>query len=389
MSAAAPYLSIVVAARNDDHGGGFMRRMQLFVDNLDAQCEQHGLDAELVIVEWNPPHDRPPLAEAIAWPSSGRCPVRVIVVPPELHALHEHAELLPLFQMIAKNVGIRRAAGRFVLATNVDVLFSKGLIEAIAERRLDPSCFYRADRHDVSDDVPTLATPAEQLRACAERVIRTFEREKTVDLRTGETLTIYPPKRSPRWLCLCSEFTGMLGSQLNLSLRRVVAALLSPDRDGLSAVRRTARAEKGRLGAEVHMFRKNWAVASARLHTNSCGDFTLAAREHWHRLRGYDELPVSAWFLDSMFLFRARRIGLREHWFPDLIYHIEHLRPDEPGVPRFSYDEFRAWVLELSRSRVPPVSNSEDWGLASHALREIRIGQGAETADTLLRAAGA
>jgi len=34
--------------------------------------------------------------------------------------------------MIAKNVGIRRTRGEFVLATNIDVLFDEGLIAYIA-----------------------------------------------------------------------------------------------------------------------------------------------------------------------------------------------------------------------------------------------------------------
>ena len=47
-------LSVVATARNDDHGGNLLGRMQLFVDSLLAQCREHGLAAELILVEWNP-----------------------------------------------------------------------------------------------------------------------------------------------------------------------------------------------------------------------------------------------------------------------------------------------------------------------------------------------
>jgi len=37
--------------------------------------------------------------------------------------------------MIAKNVGIRRARGRFVLSTNIDILLSNELVDYIAAGR--------------------------------------------------------------------------------------------------------------------------------------------------------------------------------------------------------------------------------------------------------------
>jgi len=89
-AASGPYLSVVATARNDDHGGNPLYRMQLFVDGLIAQCDRHRLPAELVLVEWNPPTDRPRLAEVLRWPESdGWCRVRIVEVPPE-----EDAEFL-------------------------------------------------------------------------------------------------------------------------------------------------------------------------------------------------------------------------------------------------------------------------------------------------------
>ena len=50
-------ISFVVAARNDDYGGNFLHRMQVFVDNVMTLSSQEDLSAELMIVEWNPPAD--------------------------------------------------------------------------------------------------------------------------------------------------------------------------------------------------------------------------------------------------------------------------------------------------------------------------------------------
>jgi len=138
-----PELSIVVAARNDQHRGCFLRRLQLFVSGLLEQAKIHGLDSELIIVEWNPPPERPKLKEALTWPRETRpCAVRIIEVPQELHRRYRNADRLPLYQMIAKNVGIRRARGRFVLATTADLLFSNELVEFLASGKLMQGTMY-------------------------------------------------------------------------------------------------------------------------------------------------------------------------------------------------------------------------------------------------------
>ncbi len=181
-----PYVSVVVTARNDDHGGDLLRRMQTFVNAWIGQCKRHRLCAELVVVDWNPPADRPPLMAALQWPAdTGPCQVRFIQVPRELHQRYLHAEALPLYQMIAKNVGIRRSRGRFILATNIDILFSDELVRFLAEGRLETGCMYRIDRHDVMSDVPVSATVEEQLEYCRSHLLRVNAGEGTFSV-TGD-----------------------------------------------------------------------------------------------------------------------------------------------------------------------------------------------------------
>src|SRR3990172_5892303 len=98
-----PALSIVAVTRNDGHGGDMRGRMRLFVDGFIAQCRRHRLAAEFIMVEWNPPPDRPPLEDALTWPNDfGPARVRVVTVPPEVHAGFPHSAALPVFQMIGK-----------------------------------------------------------------------------------------------------------------------------------------------------------------------------------------------------------------------------------------------------------------------------------------------
>ena len=70
MTPGPPYSSIVATARNDDHGGNLLHRMQIFVSGPLEQSRRRQLKAELIVVEWNPPPDRPRLAGALAWPAA-------------------------------------------------------------------------------------------------------------------------------------------------------------------------------------------------------------------------------------------------------------------------------------------------------------------------------
>jgi len=171
-----PYLSIVVTTRNDDHGGDPLKRLQAFVNCFEQQCRQTGLSAELIVVEWNPPDGRPRVADLLCLPEPARCSYRFIDVPPELHASLRYADVLPLFQMIAKNVGIRRARGAFVLATNIDIIFSTELVEYLASRRLQPHRLYRVDRHDMDADFPVNAALAAQMDYCRSHQLRVHQR---------------------------------------------------------------------------------------------------------------------------------------------------------------------------------------------------------------------
>jgi hypothetical protein len=177
---AEPYLSVVATSRNDDHGGSLQRRMQAFVSGWIEQCRRHGLPSELVLVEWNPPEGGESLAEAIRWPTApGPCLVRVVTVPPEVHRRFAHSGELPLFQMIAKNVGIRRGRAPFVLATNIDILFNDEIMSFLASRRLEKGKLYRIDRSDAPADVADLADLTAQLDYCRSRLIRVNGREAT------------------------------------------------------------------------------------------------------------------------------------------------------------------------------------------------------------------
>jgi hypothetical protein len=173
-----PYISVVVAARNDNHGGNMLRRMQAFLNAWIGQASRYNLPSEIIVVEWNPPTDRPKLIDCLEIPANpGPCELRFVEVPGGVHRKLPNPDAIPLHQMLAKNVGIRRARGKFVLVTNIDIVFSAELMRFLAERRLEQRTVYRTDRHDVSSEIPEPAGLDELLDFCHRNMRRVFTAE--------------------------------------------------------------------------------------------------------------------------------------------------------------------------------------------------------------------
>src|SRR5262245_24773608 len=143
--ASSPYLSIIITARNDNHAGDFLTRISTLVRGLGRQAKKHPGLFELIVVEWNPPSDRPSLAEAVSWPSS--FDLRIVTIPNDVHQRITRDPRMSFIEFIGKNVGLRRARGEFALTTNADVVFSDELMRKLATRTLERDVFYRTDRY--------------------------------------------------------------------------------------------------------------------------------------------------------------------------------------------------------------------------------------------------
>jgi len=362
MSEIEPYLSVVATSRNDDHGGDLVGRTQIFVDTLAAHCAALGLPAELVLVDWNPPADRPPLAETIRWPGPGKLAVRIVTVPPEIHAGFEHGDALPLFQMKAKNAAIRRTRGRFVLATNIDIVLSPALATRIASRALKPGVLYRVERHDVEPSPPAAAGLDETTAYCAGHVVRINTRGGSVDRRDGSEMPVYPRRH---------RIVGHMPLDL---LRRTKHGTMPWSAEGRAA-----------LAANWRLIREEFA--RPHLFTNAAGDFMLMDRASWHALRGYAEWAIYSFHLDAIFCHQVIASGRRETACqpPMVAWHIEHARgsgfvPEDPdalwrrldaaGVPWLTGEGADEIIRALHRGKQAPTINGDDWGLAGLDLAE-------------------
>ena len=146
-----PYLSIVVTGRNDDFGGDFNGRFFRALRFNHDQLTRAGVTHEFVFVEWRPIEGRPYLATVTGaeFPDLSVAHLQCYVVDPSYHDALNLNPRLQFQEFIAKNVGIRRSSGQFVLTTNTDIYLGRGVIEGLAERVLDRDILYRAVRHDL------------------------------------------------------------------------------------------------------------------------------------------------------------------------------------------------------------------------------------------------
>jgi hypothetical protein len=145
----APLLTIIVCGRNDGFGGDFNERMIAAASFNHENLEAFGIPHEYILVEWNPLPDRRYLAEIVAeelpwWH-------RFYVVDPAWHQRLSVNPRIVFMEFFAKNVGIRRARGQFILTTNTDIWLSRALLPAMP--RLRRGILYRAIRMDLRREV--------------------------------------------------------------------------------------------------------------------------------------------------------------------------------------------------------------------------------------------
>jgi len=178
-----PYITVVATTRNDNHGGDLLKRTAAFLHSTYYQATKWNVAVEMIIVEWNPPADKPLLHTVLPKPPQG-CPVslKYVVVPESLHKQYKSSPRIPLYQMIAKNVGIRRASAEFILCTNVDILFSDELFKFLKTAPLKEGFFYRANRCDVPRETLNYAEPDLQLKYSANHIIKRLGKTKGHEL---------------------------------------------------------------------------------------------------------------------------------------------------------------------------------------------------------------
>lgn len=384
----APRLSVVATSRNDDHGGHLVERMQWFVDGLSWNAHRRGIATELVMVEWNPPPERPPLSEILRWPRpDGELSVRVITVPTDEHRRLVGEGGIPMLQMIAKNVGIRRAKGANVLATNIDILLSPSLFD-LSVSKIGEGVVWRADRYDVEFPFGPDVTTVEQAYAfCEAHPVRYERRDGVYYPGAGRCLPIYQG---------VGDFLGWQARQAIRRAGRFGGPSRAEGADGVSPPAPPRHRPASRSLSDLAKFAADRTMALSdlallpKLNVNACGDFTLLSAQDWERLRGYPERVVHSLHLDTIFMHQADAAGLSfvDVEPPSVAYHMEHAagsgwtpeaqeqhlasvtRRGMAHVNPESLRQEKRRLLTARRKGSPVVYNGRSWGLADTDVSE-------------------
>lgn len=365
------HLSTVVTSRNDNHGGTLTYRMQKFIDFYLYQCNKFKTKHELIIVEWNPPDKKKSLYEELKWPKNNKfCEIRIITVPKKIHMRFSNSKYLPLYQMIAKNVGIRRAKGKYILATNIDIIFSDKCFQYMNSKLKDDS-LYRVNRYDIPGRLPEKKFE-DVLDWCKKNIIRVNYVYGILDFKK----------------------LGFLEKRLFFTSNKVFYFLDAFKKhilvyvDNLKkihVVKKKKYSFRNIFYSLFYSFLNLLKFISSRQATNACGDFTLLSKKNWFELQGYLELPYYSFHIDSVLLYKAKHFKIKEKFIgiDNFIYHIEHsigsgftpegsetlfTRLDKKNIPYLTDSDLEDY--QLQKKTIP---ENADWGLAKFKLPEKKF----------------
>jgi hypothetical protein len=398
---APPFLSVILAVRNDDYGLMFMDRVKVFLNTLCGSFHSEGVDAEVILVEWNPPSFSRPIRHELAWPEW--CPVdfRVLTVPKEHHDPIDNSQVIKLFEYHAKNAGLRIARGKWVLIINPDIVMSRSLVrDLLGKGKLPSGVFFRGDRYDFQGHV-TEDMDADEV----ERVAR----------GSVHYIASVAGGKQPRIRgTVCDRVAKFLGvpelkvGETKLESKRVAGrslgkadvALAGPVNQFTPELRSktcyytlpplTSRLEHnaGSLAffEEVDVDGRGGSVPEAydlagchEAHVVAAGDWTLIERSELIAMHGYPEQPFIG-NADPMQVIVAASRGLKQAVIrpPHRLFHIHHDRTEQKTRPQAHLAQHRARSLDAlctgwwRQSPVPPVCNEGDqWGLGQEAVQEI------------------
>lgn len=339
MKSQKPYLSVVLAVRNDNYGGDFISRLQKCIEWNTNLLEKYKLRTEIILVNWNPIKENKSIKESINWISNPRyVSYRIITVSKDIHNSLYDLKIrkpVPLYEYLAKNVGVYRSKGEFILCLNPDILIPEKLVKKISRRTLKKNISYTSYRLDFNSNqkMPN----EESIKKNSSRLFLKGFAYKVSDT-SSFTLTKYKVINSSRifFQLYIMKWFGFLFNILG--------------------------------------WKYNPHNVEFKYHTNN-GDFIMTHRNHWFELNGFNEDTFIALHTDALFIVRTIALGNKEYSFRPPIYHQEHSRRYDSNK---SSDEYRSQYLffhkeskKLLNGQNSPILENKNWGLSNFDLPEI------------------
>ena len=339
-----PDLSIVVVGRNDNYGGDFTSRFQNCINWNTKWLEHYKLRTEIVFVNWNPVEENNSLANELDWPKNRSfVEYRILTVPNELHVKFDDPlvrDKVPLYEFIAKNVGIRRSEGKYVLCINADVLLHPETVKYLASGNLDTSKYYRADRWDYTE-VNELSL--EQLYSNGFALFAKgfqYKMPSFLDKRRWYEIVKKVNEIRLRW------------NLFKYRHRKIVSRLF------------------------ISVVYNNGGYLA---HCMASGDFILMTKQNWLDLKGYPEYTPISTHTDSILTILAYS-KLKEHVFEVPVFHQAHERrygwgeiaANDKFAKAYEFFENVANVVK-NNEPIDDFLNKDDWGLEHEQIDEQRF----------------
>jgi len=332
----------VLATQNSLDSAGQHLRLSIFLKNLRDNVEKYPVlqtALEVIIIDFNSDMSMPAIDEmpSVTIPNMDHMPVvRVLRVPGRMVQVINQklgaAFKAEYWEFYAKNIGVRRACGEYVLISNPDAFISSGLWGQLAQRPLNDTFYYRMGRMGTKQKMPPEALTWSSKKA--EEFM--FEhRDKAVACCSKPPVNYYVD---------------------NIADQAWFTTALQPP------------------------FLKT-DYPPGQMLFDAPGDFTMLSRTAWFTLRGYPEVPMPTQ-LDDFIIAAARSIGLSAATFnaPAALYHLTH-DTNYGTYWTLTYKYFRqtwdpwmqqVWNSAVNQGKFMPY-NKEDWGLGDIPLPEYHM----------------
>ena len=286
-------ISAIMCGRNDNYGGRLNERANY--------CFNTMLDTfdEVIYVDWNTEGDRILTDELDIRVNPER--LKIIKVTPQMCSdimgVEDYKRSEKCCHVLAKNIGIRRATGDVIVSTNIDIIPPKREYLNVLLNTLKLDELVTFAKHDVEvDDLHNIFK----------------QTQSYTDLRDILPLQYGLNPISARLIMPCLAMNKQIIETLPLNAHHTASSLIC-----------------------------------------ACGDFQVAHKELWFKIRGFEENMIKRLFVDSIVQYKAILEGatVRATNFPP-VYHLEHARNNAP---------------DLLNQEIPPGlgSNPETWGFSA------------------------
>jgi hypothetical protein len=340
-----PKVSIIFTARNDDYGKNLINRINASLKVLTFLTEKHKSNFELIIVEYNPVPKKPLLIESITIPSHKYLQIRAVIVPNTFHQQLGNHNKIPVHEYIAKNIGIKRANGDYILCTNPDIIFSDNMIKKLTTEMLDKDSFFRANRTDLKKQYyHENCTATQILNSCRRDSFRVYTPGKVVYL----------------------SFVDWLYNLVYLIRNGVLLSIIK------GHIKRIISLSDLRFVPLINKFVRSTNETTSDIHEMCAGDFTLMHKGLWTLARGYDETPLSSFHDQYMLFVQNYCYGKKQQLLTDEIFHIDH-EYGKKNRPEVEMTKYAKDVVEMKKTKKPYTQNSEDWGYPMEKFKLINL----------------